>query len=62
MDRELTEMQALADTFSGVRLFRRSPPQAQTENDTLLLLGLALVLLTDRADMPTVMALLYIML
>ena len=55
-------MQALADTFSGVRLFRRSPPQAQTENDTLLLLGLALVLLTDRVDMPTVMALLYIML
>ena len=62
MDRELAQMQQTADSFSNVRLFRPSPPQPLTENDTLLLLGLALVLLTDRADMLSVMALLYIML
>ena len=59
MDRELAEMQAVADACSGAKLFRRSPPPAQ--EDTLLLLGLALVLLTDRADLISVMALLYIL-
>ena len=54
-------MQQIADTFSDVRLFRRSPPQNQAEDDTLLLLGLALVLLTDRADMTAIFALLYIL-
>ncbi len=64
MDRELAQMQRLADSFSGALLCRRSPPPSAAENDALLLLGLALVLLTDRAnaDMISVMALVYIML
>ena len=44
------------------REMTRRLPQNRTENDTLLLLGLALVLLTDQADMLSVMALLYILL
>ena len=64
MDRELTEMQQVAHACSGARLRRCSPPEGQTENDALLLLGLALVLLTDRADadLISVAALLYILL
>ena len=61
MDRELAQMQQMAAAISDVRLFRRSPPQPQPDDDALLLLGLALVLLTDRADMLSVMALLYIL-
>ncbi len=61
MEREPMQREQTANTVSHARLFRRSPPQPQPDDDALLLLGLALVLLTDRADMLSVMALLYIL-
>lgn len=55
-------MQKIADTLSNVRLSRCFSPEEHPEadNDTLLLMGLMLVLLSDRADMMSVMMLLYI--
>ncbi len=63
MDRELIRMQELADAISNVRLSRCSSPgeRPEPDNDTLLLTGLMLVLLSDRADMMSIMMLLYIL-
>ena len=67
MDCELRKMQDQADCFSHVYLRRTCMPSAQKstpkpQNDeSLLLLGLILILLTDGSDMLTVFMLLYIL-
>ena len=63
MDCELRRMQDQADCFSHVYLRRTqmpSPPQPKN-NDSMLLLGLILILLIDGSDMLTVFMLLYIL-
>lgn len=63
MDRELRKMQDQADRIAHVYLRRiKQRHQPEPKNDeNLLLLGLILILLTDGADMMTVMMLLYIL-
>ncbi|MBR3803037.1 MAG: hypothetical protein IKK37_06270 [Clostridia bacterium] len=67
MDRELRKMQDQADCFSHVYLRRTHMPSAPKEkakpknDDSLLLLGLILILLVDGSDMLTVFMLLYIL-
>ena len=67
MDRELRKMQDQADCFSHVYLRRTSMPSTPKEkpnpknDDSLLLLGLILILLVDGSDMLTVFMLLYIL-
>ena len=67
MDRELRKMQDQADCFSHVYLRRTNMSSAQkakpkpNNDDSLLLLGLILILLVDGSDMLTVFMLLYIL-
>lgn len=67
MDCELRKMQDQADCFSHVYLRRTRMPSASKEkakpknDDSLLLLGLILILLVDGSDMLTVFMLLYIL-
>ena len=67
MDCELRKMQDQADRFSHVYLRRTRMPSPQNANsdsksdDSLLLLGLILILLVDGSDMLTVFMLLYIL-
>ncbi len=63
MDRELRKMQDQADRIARVYLRRiKTMPKPEPKNDeNMLILGLILILLTDGADMMTVMMLLYIL-
>lgn len=63
MDRELRKMQDQADRISHVYLRRiKTMPKPEPKNEeNMLILGLILILLTDGADMITVMMLLYIL-
>ena len=63
MDRELRKMQDQADRIARVNLRRiKTVPKSEPQNDErMLILGLILILLTDGADMMTVMMLLYIL-
>lgn len=63
MDRELRKMQDQADRIARVNLRRiKTAPKPEPQNDErMLILGLILILLTDGADMMTVMMLLYIL-
>ena len=63
MDRELRKMQDQADCIARVNLRRiKTVPKSEPQNDErMLILGLILILLTDGADMMTVMMLLYIL-
>ena len=67
MDCELRKMQDQADCFSHVYLRRTNMPPAPTakrkpdNDDSLLLLGLILILLVDGSDMLTVFMLMYIL-
>lgn len=63
MDRELRKMQDQADRIAHVHLRRiKTAPKPEPKNEeNMLILGLILILLTDGADMLTVMMLLYIL-
>ena len=63
MDRELRKMQDQADRIARVNLRRiKTVPKSEPQNDErMLILGMILILLTDGADMMTVMMLLYIL-
>lgn len=63
MDCELRKMQDQADRISHVylrRIKQRYQPEPKSD-ESLLLLGLILILLADSGDMTTVMMLLYIL-
>lgn len=67
MDCELRKMQDQADCFSHVYLRRTRIPSAPKDSfkpksdDSLLLLGLIIILLVDSGDMLTVFMLMYIL-
>lgn len=63
MDRELRKMQDQADRIARVNLRRIKtvPKQEPKSDEKMLIIGLILILLTDGADMMTVMMLLYIL-
>ena len=63
MDRELRKMQDQADRIARVNLCRiKTVPKPEPKSDEkMLIIGLILILLTDGADMMTVMMLLYIL-
>lgn len=63
LDCELRKMQDQADRISHVYLSRikKKPKPEPQSDDGLLIMGLILILLTDGADMLTVMMLLYIL-
>ncbi len=61
MDRELQKMQEQINSFCSVKL-QKIPPQRPKSfsEEELLILGLALILAVDGADMLTVLMLMYI--
>lgn len=63
MDRELRKMQDQADRIARVNLRRikKTPKTEPKSDEKMLIIGLILILLTDGADMMTVMMLLYIL-
>ena len=63
MDNELHRMQRQADRISGVTLRRINGQKRQgrrTDEDSILLLGLILILALEKADKTLLMMLLYI--
>ena len=63
MDNELNRMQRQADRISSVTLHRineQKLQRRQMSEDSILLLGLILILATDKADKTLLMMLLYI--
>ena len=63
MDNELHRMQQQADRISGVTLRRINGQKRQSRQmseDSILLLGLILILASEKADKTLIMMLLYI--